>query len=96
MFKHQTFSLGLGAIALTLPGAAMAQVRLGVNIGIPAPVYMRPAPAYAPPPRVYAPAPVIAGPGLFIGWHGDRYWDGHRYWSRRDWYVRGHHDYRRW
>jgi hypothetical protein len=95
MFKHLTFSLGLGAIALTLSGAAMAQVHLGVNIGVPAPVYVAPAPVYAPPPPIYGPAPVIAGLGLFIGWHGDRYWDGHRYWSRRNWYARGHHDYGR-
>jgi hypothetical protein len=95
MFKHLTFSLGLGAIALTLSGAAMAQVHLGVNIGVPAPVYVAPAPVYAPPPPVYAPAPVIAGLGLFIGWHGDRYWDGHRYWNRRGWYARGRGDYGR-
>jgi hypothetical protein len=84
MFKHLTFSLGLGATVLALSGAAMAHVDVGLNIGVPAPVYTTPAPVYAPPPPVYAPAPVIAGPGLVIGWHGDRYWDGHRYWSRCD------------
>jgi hypothetical protein len=90
MFKHLTFSLGLGATALALSGAVMAHVDVGLNIGVPAPVYVSPAPVYAPPP-----ASVIAGPGLVIGWHGDRYWDGQRYWNRRDWYARGHHDYRR-
>jgi hypothetical protein len=90
MFKHLTFSLGLGATALALSGAAMAHVDVGLNIGVLAPVYVSPAPVYAPPP-----ASVIAGPGLVIGWHGDRYWDGQRYWNRRDWYARGHHDYRR-
>ena len=93
MVKHLTASLGLGAIALTLSGAAMAHVDVGLNIGVPAPVYLPPAPVYVSPPPVYAPAPVIAGPGLVIGWHGDRYWDGHRFWSRRDWYAHGHHDY---
>jgi hypothetical protein len=88
MFKHLTFSLGFGAVALRLSGAVMARVDVGLDIRVPLPVY-------APPPPVYAPAPVIAGPGLVIGWHGDRYWDGHRYWNRRDWYARGHHDYRR-
>jgi hypothetical protein len=72
MFKHLTFSLGLGATALALSGAAMAHVDVGLNIGVPAPVYVSPAPVYAPPP-----ASVITGPGLVIGWQGDRYWDGH-------------------
>ncbi|KMZ13076.1 putative signal peptide protein [Candidatus Burkholderia humilis] len=40
-------------------GAAMAGVSVGVNIGVPAPVYVAPAPVYAPPPPpvVYAPPP---------------------------------------
>jgi hypothetical protein len=87
MVKHVTLSLGLSAIALTLSGPAMAGVHVGVNIGVPAPVYELP--------PVNVQVPVMAGPGLVIGWHGDRYWDGHRYWSRRDWDARGHHDYRR-
>jgi hypothetical protein len=103
-FKHLTFSRGLGAIALTLSGTAMAQAHFGVYIGVPAPVYVAPAPVYAPPSPpalyeqqapVYAPVPVIAGPALVIGWHGDRYWDGHRYWNRRGWYARGRGDYGR-
>lgn len=67
----------------------MAGVSLGVNIGIPAPVYVAPQPVYAPPPPpvVYQPAPVYAAPpAIVIGWHGDRYWDGRRYWNRNDWY----------
>jgi hypothetical protein len=64
---------------------------LGINIGVPVPVYAAPPPVYAPPAAVYAPAVV---PGLAIGWHNGWYWDGHRYWSRRDWYARGHHGYR--
>ena len=48
----------------------MAGVSLGVNIGIPAPVYVAPAPYYAPPPPpvVYQPAPVYyGGPAIVIG-----------------------------
>jgi hypothetical protein len=63
MFKRLKLSLGLGAAALALSRPAMAYV--GVNIGIPAPVYAAPAPVYAPPAAVYGPAVV---PGLAIGW----------------------------
>ncbi|SAK62647.1 signal peptide protein [Caballeronia hypogeia] len=79
---------------LTLSGAAMAGVSVGVNIGVPAPVYVAPEPVYAPPPPpvVYAPPPpVYAQPVVVIGWHGDRYWDGRRYWDRDDYYrYHGH------
>ena len=80
---------------LGVSGAAMAEVHIGVNVGIPAPVYVAPAPVYAPPPPpvVYAPPPVYAQPAIVIGWHGDRYYDGRRYWDRDDWYRhhgRGH------
>jgi len=84
-------SLALGALAIGASTAAMARVDIGVNIGIPAPVYVAPAPVYAPPPPppvVYQPAPVYAAPApaIIIGWHGDRYWDGGRWWGRDDWY----------
>jgi hypothetical protein len=73
-----------------LSGAAMAGVSVGINLGVPAPVYVAPAPVYAPPPPpvVYAPPPppVYGGPAIVIGWHGDRYWDGRRYWGRDEWY----------
>ncbi|WP_395067549.1 hypothetical protein [Paraburkholderia silvatlantica] len=95
----------LGGVAIGASSAAMAGVSVGVNIGIPAPVYVAPQPVYAPPPPppvVYQPAPVYAAPpAIFIGWHGDRYWDGRRYWARDDWYRhhggyggpgRGHYD----
>jgi hypothetical protein len=82
----------IGFLALGASGAAMAGLNVGVNIGIPAPVYVAPAPVYAPPPPVvYQPAPAYYGapygaPAIVIGWHGDRYWDGRRYWARDDWY----------
>ncbi|ABE31321.1 PXPV repeat family protein [Paraburkholderia xenovorans LB400] len=95
----------IGVFALGASGAATAGgLNVGVNIGIPAPVYVAPAPVYAPPPPppppvVYQPAPVYyGGPSIVIGWHGDRYWDGRRYWARDDWYRRhppGRYDYGR-
>ena len=77
--------------ALGLSGTAIAQVGLGINIGVPAPVYVAPQPVYGPPPVLYAPpppvyAPVYAQPAIVIGWHGDRYYDGRRYWNRDDYY----------
>ncbi|AXK65863.1 MULTISPECIES: hypothetical protein [Burkholderia] len=81
-------SLLTGMTALLVSGAAMAGVNVGINVGVPAPVYVAPAPVYAPPPPVvYQPAPVYApAPAIVIGWHGDRYWDGRRYWGRDEWY----------
>jgi len=90
-------ALVVGTLAIGASSAAMAGgLNVGVNIGIPAPVYVAPAPVYyapppPPPPVVYQPAPVYAGPvyggpAIVIGWHGDRYWDGRRYWARDDWY----------
>jgi hypothetical protein len=92
-------ALLVGGLAVGASGTAMAGLNVGVNIGVPAPVYVAPAPVYAPPPVVYAPAPVYVAPApaIVIGWHGDRYWDGRRYWSRGDWnrYHGGRGD-RRW
>ncbi len=103
--KTSIFAGAIAIGALGMSGAAMAQVRLGINIGVPAPVYVAPQPVYAPPPPpvVYAPPPAVyappppvyaAAPVVVIGWHGDRYWDGHRYWNRNDWYRYhgGHYD----
>ncbi|HEY3596695.1 MAG TPA: hypothetical protein VGL08_04140 [Paraburkholderia sp.] len=90
----------VGALAIGASSATMAGgVHVGVNIGIPAPVYVAPAPVYAPPPPpvVYQPAPVYGapvygGPVIVVGWHGNRYWDGRRYWGRDEWnrHNRGH------
>ncbi|MFP6557179.1 hypothetical protein WJ542_02395 [Paraburkholderia sp. B3] len=92
-------ALGAGALILAASQSAMAGVAIGLNLGVPAPVYVAPAPVYAaPPPAYYAPPPVVAYqpvavavPSVYIGWHGDRYWDGHAWWGRRDWYA--HHRY---
>jgi hypothetical protein len=88
-------ALALGALGAS--SAAMAQVRIGVNLGVPAPVYVAPAPVYAPPPPpvVYAPPPPVyaAAPVIVIGWHGDRYWDGRRYWGRDEYYRYHGHDH---
>ena len=92
-------ALGLGAAIFATSQVAMAGVSVGLSLGVPAPVYV--APAYAAPAPVYAapPAPpvvayqpvAVAAPGIYIGWHGDRYWDGRRWYGRHEWY--GH---RRW
>ena len=76
----------VAALAIGASSAAMAHVDVGVNIGVPAPVYVAPAPVYVPPPpAVYAPAPVVVAPAYYVGWHGDRYWDGRRWWGHREW-----------
>ncbi|MCX4162131.1 MULTISPECIES: hypothetical protein [Paraburkholderia] len=95
MKSARLVTLVIGALAIGASSAAMAHVDIGLNIGIPAPVYAAPAPVYAPPPVVYQPAPVYGapvygapvygGPAIVIGWHGDRYWDGRRYWGRDEW-----------
>jgi len=91
-------SLMTGLTALLVSGVAMAGVSVGINVGVPAPVYVEPAPVYAPPPPpvVYQPAPVYVAPApaIVIGWHGDRYWDGRRYWGRDEWYR--HHGRDHW
>lgn len=93
----------IATVALGVSGIASAQVRVGVNVGVPiAPVYVAPQPVYAPPPPavVYAPPPPVYSPAIVIGWHGDRYYDGHRYWNRGDYYrYHGgphHYDHRGW
>src|SRR5471032_2903999 len=77
-----------GLCLATISGLAHAQVLVGINIGIPAPVYVAPQPYYAPPPPpvIYQPAPVYVQPGIVIGWYGNRYYDGRRYWGRDEWY----------
>jgi hypothetical protein len=79
-----------GLCLVTMSGFAHAGgVSVGINIGIPAPIYVAPQPYYAPPPPViYQPAPVYAPPPVVIGWYGNRYYDGRRYWSRDEWYRR--------
>jgi hypothetical protein len=86
--KTTLFAGAVAAGVLGMSGAAMAQVRVGINVGVPAPVYVAPQPVYAPPPPpvVYAPPPVYVQPAIVVGWHGDRYYDGRRYWGRDDWY----------
>jgi len=83
--KHIILPALLGAAALLTSSLAIAHVDVGINLGVPAPVYVAPAPVYvAAPPPAY----VVGGPVVIVGWHGNRYWDGHRYWSRHDWQAR--------
>jgi hypothetical protein len=65
-------SVGVATIALWLSAAIAADVRIGVNIGVPAPVVVAPAPAVvvAPPgpPVVVTPPPLVfaAPPALVV------------------------------
>jgi hypothetical protein len=54
-------SVGVTTIALWLSAAIAADVRIGVNIGVPAPVVVAPAPVVVAPP---GPAVVVAPPSL--------------------------------
>jgi PXPV repeat (3 copies) len=92
---------GMGVLILAASQLASARVSVGVNIGIPAPVYVAPAPVYVAPAPVYAaPAPVYAAPVVayqpapvvVIGWHENRYWDGRRWWGRDEWNHHHYHD----
>jgi hypothetical protein len=95
--------VGISAALMAVASqGAFAGVHVGINLGVPAPVYVAPAPVYAapppvvyappPPPVVYAPAPVYyGGPAVVIGWHNDRYWDGRRWYGRHDYYRHYHH-----
>jgi hypothetical protein len=74
---------GIGALALIASQAASAHVDVGINVGIPAPLYVAP----RPPLVVYQqPAPVFV-----VGWHDNRYWDGRRWWERNEWNDHHHH-----
>lgn len=100
IIKKVVLAGAIAAASLGISEIASAQVRVGVNIGVPvAPVYVAPQPVYAPPPPVYAPPPPpvvyappppVYGPAIVIGWHGDRYYDGRRYWNRGDYYRHFH------
>jgi hypothetical protein len=88
-------ALATGALVLAASQSAMAGVVVGLNLGVPAPVYVAPAPVYVAPQPVYVPprpvyvAPpvrVAYAPAIVIGWHGDRYWDGHRWYGRNEWH----------
>ncbi|WP_434114085.1 hypothetical protein [Paraburkholderia caffeinilytica] len=93
MKNRMLIALGLGAVVLGASQMANAGVSVGLNIGVPGPVYVAPAPVYAPPPPpayvAYQPVPVVA-PVVVVGWHGGRYWDGRRWWGRHEWYGRRH------
>lgn len=89
--------IGAATLAMVAAAPAMADVSVGVAIGLPglfvapAPVYyppvqyVAPQPVYYPPVRYVAP-PVIYGPvygGYYRGWHG---WRGrHEGWREHHW-----------
>jgi hypothetical protein len=90
--------VGIGAAFAVMAASqvATAGLHVGINVGVPAPVYVAPAPvvvAAPPPPVVYAPGPAVVygGPAVIIGWHNNRYWDGHHWWGRHEYYRHYRH-----
>ncbi len=94
------------ALAITASASlANAGFNLGINVGIPAPVYVAPPPAYAPPP-VYAAPPVdieeepefVAQPGsgfyMAVGTPYDLFYAGNRYYLCRGdaWYAASYYN----
>ena len=82
MNKVSKASVLAGAVmfgGLMVSGAANAGVSVGVNIGVPAPVYVAPEPVYAPPPP--PPAYYPAAPARQVTY----YRAGYEPWSR-GWY----------
>ncbi|MDO9419363.1 MAG: hypothetical protein Q7T66_01745 [Herminiimonas sp.] len=85
MNKTMTVSAGILAAAVLMFSAApaMARVDVGVNIGVPGPVYYAPEPVYVQPRPVYVqPRPVYYAPQPYYGdRHHHRHHDRH---YRRD------------
>lgn len=86
----------VGAASMLFAGVAAARVDIGVNIGVPGPVYYSAPPVYiAPPvyhpPVYYAPPPVYYPPPRYYAPrpvnYGPGYHPGPRHWDRHD---RGH------
>lgn len=85
MNKTMSVSAGILAAAVLMFSAApaMARVDVGVNIGVPGPVYYAPEPVYVQPRPVYVqPRPVYYAPQPYYGdRHHHRHHDRH---YRRD------------
>ena len=81
MKKIMTVSAGILAATVLMFSAApaMARVDVGVNIGIPGPVFYAPEPVYVQPrPVYYAPRPVYYAPQPYYG-NGHHHKHGHHY-----------------
>lgn len=80
-----TFALGVATLGGALSPAAAADVRIGVNFGVPAPVVVAPAPVYVAPAPVYVapPPPVVVAPGAPVYFYGSSYYT----YSNRAWFV---------
>lgn len=84
MNKTMTISAGVLAAAVLMFSAApaMARVDVGVNIGVPGPVYYAPEPVYVQPQPVYVqPRPVYYAPQPY---YGDRHYHKHHRHYRHD------------
>lgn len=94
--------LGIGAVMLGASQFANAGVGIGINLALPAPVYVAPAPVYVAPAPVYAPPPppavvayqpyqpVVAAP-VVVAPSIVIGWHSGQYWDGRRWWSR--HDY---
>jgi hypothetical protein len=79
-------ALGVASLGGMCSPAAAADVRIGVNVGVPAPVVVAPAaPVYVAPAPVYAasPPPVVVAPGAPVYFYGSSYYT----YYNRAWFV---------
>ena len=88
------FTTLLAGFAIT----ALADVHVGIGIGVAPPVVVAPPVYYVPPPPVYyapPPPPVYYGPGIVIGVGGGHDWRDHRghdeRWRNDRWHDHGDH-----
>jgi hypothetical protein len=77
-----TFTVG-ALVAGSAVSASAADVRIGVNIGVPAPVVVAP----APPVVVAPPPPVVVAPGAPVYFYGNGYYTFYN----GAWFVAEHH-----
>ncbi|WP_345798724.1 hypothetical protein [Castellaniella sp. MT123] len=90
-----------GLCAFSVSGIALADVDVGVYLGVPAPVYVAPPVVYAPPPppviyeapdEVYGPGVVIVGGRAYPGWDHERDRDWRRPYGAHGHWKRHHRD----
>ena len=80
------FGLGVVSLGGMCSPAAAADVRIGVNVGVPAPVVVAPAaPIVVAPAPVYVapPPPVVVAPGAPVYFYGSSYYTHYN----RAWFV---------
>ncbi len=79
--QHRMISIALAVAGLLTSSAAIARIDIGLNIGVPGPVYAEP--------TYVAPEPVYAAPTYVVPVGGPAYYHGrHYYHGRRDYHHR--------